>query len=124
MAKKRGKNLDSKVTEAPVVVAPPEPVVAGPKEFTAAERQYIIANFKGLSVTQLSRDVGCNEEEVKQFVLDLIKTPGAGRSKDTFARKGGVTLATEVASQRGDEHKKRAASNFSQFSGAIHKPLG
>lgn len=117
MAKERRKNLDSKVVEPPVAAA---------KQFTEADKQYLIANFKGLSVTQLSRDIGCREEEVKTFILDLIKTPGAGRSRDTFARKkgSGVTLSTEVASQRGDEHKKKQGSNFSQFSEAIHKPLG
>lgn len=109
MAKERRKNTDSEVKG---------------KTFTEVEKQHIIANFKGVSVTQLARDVGCKEEEIKQFIADLIKVPGAGRSRDAFNKKGGVTVATGVASQRGDNHTKKSGSDYQQFVASIHKPLG
>lgn len=94
------------------------------KEFSEVEKQYIIANFKNETVTTMATALGKDEEEIKTFIADLAKKPGAGLSKPTFARRSGAITSTQVASERGDGHAKRGKGNYQQFSGAIHRPQG
>lgn len=108
MAKKRGKSNDEQIISLAL---------------SEVEKRYIIDNFKDTSIDAMAKSLGKTQEEVKQFISDLIKTPGSGLSRQTYAKKGGVTMATGVSSERGDSHNKKA-SNYVQYTDAIHKPLG
>lgn len=97
--------------------------VVQPRTFNAAEIEFIKTNHGKLPLKNIAKSLECSESELAQFI-ELMNAPNPQRTeavKNSFAKRGGATVATQASSSMGDESRHSALKKNPNFIYQINK---